>query len=316
MLCRVGNRAESGFVLPICPIAWVIDLTHITKAPATQRRALAGHLKRFEAFSARWNAGSALVVPNAWLRGLATAVFWVSPPKFPTELFSEPLEAERWARNSDSRNGVRLKDEFNARSVAGVNGGEGIMKNQQLLTWSVVGLFVALALVAACSSDSGNGGSQGTFNDGPVEGLGYEVDGQSGTTGPGGEFDYRSSSDQITFSVGDIVLGTATVKSFMTPVDLVADAVDETNNTVTNIARFLQTLDGDANLSNGIQIPAEATEAAAGRSMNFAQTPEAFEGGPRRAHNEPVGFRGRCSEGASKHDPGTAGRQLRRQLLG
>ena len=80
------------------PIAWVVDLSQITKAPATQRRRLAEHLERFEAFSARWNAGSALVVPNAWLRGLATAVFWVSPPKFPTEFFSKPVEAERWAK--------------------------------------------------------------------------------------------------------------------------------------------------------------------------------------------------------------------------
>lgn len=77
--------------------AWVIDLSNVTSAPATQRKALGEHLKSCEAFSARWNAGSALVVPNAWLRGLVTAVFWVSPPKYPTELFSNASEAERWA---------------------------------------------------------------------------------------------------------------------------------------------------------------------------------------------------------------------------
>ncbi len=87
------------------PFAWVIDLSNVSKAPATQRKALAEHLKSFEAFSARWNTGSALIVPNAWLRGLATAVFWFSTPKYPTELFSEPLEAERWAkRQLASRN--------------------------------------------------------------------------------------------------------------------------------------------------------------------------------------------------------------------
>jgi hypothetical protein len=79
-------------------IAWVIDLSNITKAPATQRKALAEHLKRFEEFSARWNAGSALIVPRPWLRGVVTAVFWISPPKFPNEVFSEPLEAESWAK--------------------------------------------------------------------------------------------------------------------------------------------------------------------------------------------------------------------------
>ena len=78
--------------------AWVIDLTNVTKAPATQRKALAEHLKGCEAFSERWNAGSALIVPSPWLRGVVTAVFWISPPKYPTEVFSDAAEAEDWAK--------------------------------------------------------------------------------------------------------------------------------------------------------------------------------------------------------------------------
>lgn len=77
--------------------AWIIDVSNVTRAAATQRKALAEHLKSHEAFSEQWNAGSALIVPNAWLRGLVTAVFWVSPPSYPHETFSEPIEAERWA---------------------------------------------------------------------------------------------------------------------------------------------------------------------------------------------------------------------------
>ena len=78
--------------------AWIIDLSNITSAPATQRRALANHLKHYEEFSERWNAGSALVVPSRWLRGVVTAVFWISPPKYPHETFSELGTAEHWAR--------------------------------------------------------------------------------------------------------------------------------------------------------------------------------------------------------------------------
>ncbi len=78
--------------------AWVIDMSNIARAPATQRKALGEHLKRFDEFGVRWNAGSALIVPTAWLRGLVTAVTWVSPPRFPSQLFSEPLEAESWAK--------------------------------------------------------------------------------------------------------------------------------------------------------------------------------------------------------------------------
>jgi len=80
------------------PMAWVIDLSNVTKAPATQRKLLAEHLRRFGELSVRWYAGSALIVPRPWLRGVVTAVTWLSPPKFPYQLFSEPNEAERWAK--------------------------------------------------------------------------------------------------------------------------------------------------------------------------------------------------------------------------
>jgi hypothetical protein len=78
--------------------AWIIDLSNVTRATATQRRAVSEHLKRHEEFSARWNVGSALIVPSPWLRGLVTAVFWISPPRYPHATFSDPGEAERWAR--------------------------------------------------------------------------------------------------------------------------------------------------------------------------------------------------------------------------
>ena len=80
-------------------VAWVIDLTAITRAPAVQRKMFGEHLKRFEPHNLRWNTGSAIIVTNTFLRGLVTAVFWVSAPKFPTKLFSEAYEAERWAQN-------------------------------------------------------------------------------------------------------------------------------------------------------------------------------------------------------------------------
>lgn len=80
-------------------VAWVIDLSAITSAPAKQRKMFGEHLKRFELHNIRWNTGSAVIVPNAFLRGLVTAVFWFSPPKFPTKLFSDRVEAEVWARN-------------------------------------------------------------------------------------------------------------------------------------------------------------------------------------------------------------------------
>jgi len=80
------------------PVAWVVQLSNITKASATQRRTFAEHLKRFEEHDVQWNAGSALIVPSGWLRGLVTAVFWLSPPKFPHQTFAKRSDALEWTQ--------------------------------------------------------------------------------------------------------------------------------------------------------------------------------------------------------------------------
>ncbi len=80
------------------PVAWVVELSNLSKANATQRRMFASHLTRFEAHDVAWNAGSALVVPSGWLRGLVTAVFWLAPPKFPHQAFSKRSDALEWAQ--------------------------------------------------------------------------------------------------------------------------------------------------------------------------------------------------------------------------
>jgi len=80
------------------PVAWVVELSNLTKANAKQRRTFAEHLKRFEDHDVRWNAGSALIVPSGWLRGLVTAVFWLSPPKFPHQAFARRTDALEWAQ--------------------------------------------------------------------------------------------------------------------------------------------------------------------------------------------------------------------------
>jgi hypothetical protein len=79
------------------PVAWVVDLTNLRKADARHRQLFAEHLKRFERYDRRCNAGSALVVPNPWLRGVVTAVFWLSPPEYPHKLFSDLDSAIEWA---------------------------------------------------------------------------------------------------------------------------------------------------------------------------------------------------------------------------
>jgi hypothetical protein len=79
------------------PVAWVVDLSLLEEVTAKQRRIFGDHLERFEPHDVAHNRGSALVVPNTFLRGVVTAIFWIKPPRFPNELFPTRALAVAWA---------------------------------------------------------------------------------------------------------------------------------------------------------------------------------------------------------------------------
>ncbi len=121
---------------------------------------------------------------------------------------------------------------------------------------------------------SGSGTATGVFLDSAVQGLTYKSGTISGVTGADGSFKYEVGKS-VQFSIGGIVLGTTMGKAVITPINLVK-AGDVSNPTVVNIARFLQTIDDDGNPSNGIQIPAELSNLAKGKSINFSQSESSF----------------------------------------
>jgi hypothetical protein len=53
----------------------------------------------------------------------------------------------------------------------------------------------------------------------------------------------------VTFSIGGITLGSAVGQPQLTPIDLVPGAIDATDQQVTNILRFVQSLDADSDPS-------------------------------------------------------------------
>jgi len=115
----------------------------------------------------------------------------------------------------------------------------------------------ALVIMAGCEeegSDSpvGTLTTSGQFKDSNIEGANYSVDGKSGVTGPNGTFEY-DPGDNVTFSVGNIVIGTTAGQSVVTPVDLVPNG-STSQTRVSNIARYLIMLDLDGDPSNGITI--------------------------------------------------------------
>jgi len=127
--------------------------------------------------------------------------------------------------------------------------------------------ILAFTFLSSCGGGGGDAPASitGVFLDSPVNGLKYKANpsGQTGTTRRGGKFICKAG-DTIGFYVGDVALGQTLCKEIVTPIDLVPGAIDETypleNPIVTNIARFLQSLDNDQDRTNAINISIDTTE--------------------------------------------------------
>jgi para-nitrobenzyl esterase len=141
-------------------------------------------------------------------------------------------------------------------------------------------LLVAMLLTAcggssSSGSSSDNGTLTGVFVDSPVKGLRWVSGGIEGTTDVAGTFQYKSGAT-VQFYVGDVLIGEATGNSVLIPVDLVTSAEDITNPTVTNIIRFLMTLDNDNDPTNGIEITEASANLTLGEVVDFTQSTSDF----------------------------------------
>lgn len=140
------------------------------------------------------------------------------------------------------------------------NSSQGRLRH--LVRWCV--LPVAAATLAACGGGSGssaNADRVATFIDAHVAGLEFRSSKRSGVTDANGNFPYQDG-ETITFSVGNLVLGTVTPSGDkITPLDLVPGATSS-DARVIRMLQALQTLDGDANPENGIQITPSARDYA------------------------------------------------------
>jgi hypothetical protein len=137
-----------------------------------------------------------------------------------------------------------------------------------------------LLILAACgdggSSSSGANTQNGVFIDSAVEGVTFTTATQSGTTDSAGTFSYLPG-EIVSFYIGDILIGSAQGQAQLTPLEFVPGAVDETDPQVTNILRFIQSLDSDNNPDNGITISSMTVTQAVGQSLDFSLATAAFE---------------------------------------
>ena len=96
----------------------------------------------------------------------------------------------------------------------------------------------------------------GVFS-GPICGLKYSTPSMSGLTTERGEFDY-AAGEAVTFFVGAIVLGTAMGAPSINLAQLINSVDGKIDRlhapAVTNLARFVQSLDGQGNIEAGVTI--------------------------------------------------------------
>jgi hypothetical protein len=162
-------------------------------------------------------------------------------------------------------------------------------KKSSFFSRNFVGSIFGMILLAAAIGCSGLGSSvsstpgvlTGVFIDGPVAGITYKTPTVGGMTDATGTFKYKEG-EEVTFSIGRVVLGSAAGKPVLTPLDIAAGAKDTSDQRVVNISVLLQTLDQDGNPENGITISSKAASFVDqyGNEINFNQPVRAFSFDP------------------------------------
>jgi hypothetical protein len=114
---------------------------------------------------------------------------------------------------------------------------------------------------------------EGQFLDNAVVGLTFKTDTLLGNTDGSGTFKYEPG-ETVTFSIGGIELGSFVGGGTITPLDL-AEGLHA--DTLSNLLRFLQSLDSDNDLSNGINISSAALSKAADIKIDFNVDSATFE---------------------------------------
>jgi putative CocE/NonD family hydrolase len=123
---------------------------------------------------------------------------------------------------------------------------------------------------------------QGRFA-GPVAGLRFETPTCAGVTDQDGTFRY-ADGEVVTFSVGAVILGAARGADRLTVADIVARVDGHLDKLadpgLTNIARFLQTLDRDGNSDTGVTLTPQIHALVGERAVDFGYRLMSLPGGP------------------------------------
>ena len=122
------------------------------------------------------------------------------------------------------------------------------MKKAILTTSLIAGIIIGCG--SSGSSSSSSNSVKGQFIDSPVEGLKYVSKDYNGKTDAQGKYICKSK-ESVAFYAGETKIGETTCSKLTTPLTL----ADNNETVAANIAYFIQNIDKDGNISNGIQIP-------------------------------------------------------------
>jgi hypothetical protein len=152
----------------------------------------------------------------------------------------------------------------------------------------LLSIVLSAIVLVACGNGGGKESVPGTpqptltgvLVDSPVSGVTWETStGNSGLTSDLGEFQYTQPEsgtfvETVTFSIGDIVLGTVPGipfkgdRLYVTAVEL-TNSFDPLDRAATNMLVFIQSIDSDGDPTNGITISDAAREAAVDETLDF-----------------------------------------------
>jgi len=117
------------------------------------------------------------------------------------------------------------------------------------------GSKLAFGALTSINCEGGNNILKGRFLDSAVEGLEYETPSRVGKTNSNGEFTYLEG-ELVTFKIYGVPIGSIAGTNLVTPISIapITGAADFSMN----VLRFLQSIDSDNNLGNGVQLPSSS----------------------------------------------------------
>lgn len=121
----------------------------------------------------------------------------------------------------------------------------------------------------------------GVFVDAPVAGLSYTTSSDvSGVTDAEGRYSYNVG-DTVTFSIGNLVIGSVPAQGIVTPMTvasaLVADTGNDAETVAENLLMLLQSLDANGDPNDGITFTPAIRDAIAANSIDLSAANSTFD---------------------------------------